>query len=188
MTMNVPDDNSTVPGNASDASYFVGNTSDIFLTVQLLANSSFTPLPRTNSTSALNHTRTTTTSFPDAATDTLENGFKSHDALLYIVVVLLFYALSMVILMIKYIRREREEAEMANYYAEYVSREKFRTPRYEIQNYMRKLKLGPFHQPTVKEKSTDDEDYVSCLEVPLVCTNTACNVTHSVTMKTSTVT
>lgn len=91
----------------------------------------------------------------------------SHDALLYIVVVLLFYAFSMVILMVKYIRREKEEAEMAHYYSEFVSRDRFKTPMFEIRNCMQGLGLkssSRFSSPTLD----DDDDYVSCSEVPLV--------------------
>ena len=47
------------------------------------------------------------------------------DAFLYIVVVLMFYSLSIVFLMIKYVRREQEEATLDYYYDEFVKREKF---------------------------------------------------------------
>ena len=46
-------------------------------------------------------------------------------AFMYIVVVLSFYAVSMVLLMIKYIKREREEALFDYYYLEFVKRESF---------------------------------------------------------------
>ena len=84
----------------------------------------------------------------------------SHDALLYIVVVLLFYACSMVILMIKYVRREKEEAEMAHYYNEYVARERFKSPKYQIQQFMKRIPV-----PVIKKEdaSDDSEDFVSCL-------------------------
>ena len=84
----------------------------------------------------------------------------SHDALLYIVVVLLFYACSMVILMIKYVRREKEEAEMAHYYNEYVARERFKSPKYQIQQFMKRIP-----KPVVRKEeiSEDYEDFVSCL-------------------------
>ena len=55
----------------------------------------------------------------------------SNDPLLYIVTVLMFYALSMTILMVKYIRREKQEAEFSSYYYEYVSRDKFHTAQYQ---------------------------------------------------------
>ena len=47
------------------------------------------------------------------------------DAFLYIVVVLLFYAVSMLYLVVQYTRREREEAVLEHYYTEYVKREHF---------------------------------------------------------------
>ena len=100
-------------------------------------------------------------------TEELEHDpFRSHDALLYIVVVLLFYAFSMVILMIKYIRRERAEAEMATYYAEYVSREKFKTPQYELQSYMKKLNFDRFTLVTPEVATDDEADFISCNSVP----------------------
>lgn len=55
----------------------------------------------------------------------------SYDALLYIIVVLSFYAMSMVLLMIKYIRREEEEISLDFYYTEFVKREKFRTANFK---------------------------------------------------------
>lgn len=49
----------------------------------------------------------------------------SSNAFLYIVFVLMFYACSIVILMIKYIRREREGVKLEYYYDEFVKREAF---------------------------------------------------------------
>ncbi|RUS70542.1 hypothetical protein EGW08_021695 [Elysia chlorotica] len=63
----------------------------------------------------------------------------SLDALLYIVIVLLFYAFSIVILMVKYVRREREEASLRNYYHEFVSRDKFKSPQYRNKQSMRRI-------------------------------------------------
>ncbi|XP_021373492.1 uncharacterized protein LOC110463311 isoform X2 [Mizuhopecten yessoensis] len=53
------------------------------------------------------------------------------DAFAYIFVVLSFYAVSMVLLMIKYIRREEEEVCLDYYYTEFVKREKFQNPIYK---------------------------------------------------------
>ena len=47
------------------------------------------------------------------------------NALVYIVVVIMFYALSMTLLMVKYIKREREEAELDFLFNEFVKRERF---------------------------------------------------------------
>lgn len=55
----------------------------------------------------------------------------ANDPLFYIITVLMFYAFSIIILMIKYIRRERQEAEFDNYYYEFVTREKFQTPQFK---------------------------------------------------------
>lgn len=85
----------------------------------------------------------------------------SHDALLYIVVVLLFYACSMVILMVKYVRREKEEAEMAHYYSEFVARDRFKSPKYQIKQYMKSIA----NYKKEKETVDDSEDFVSCLDV-----------------------
>lgn len=54
----------------------------------------------------------------------------SNDPLFYIITVLMFYALSIIILMVKYIRRERQEAEFDSYYFEFVTREKFQTAQF----------------------------------------------------------
>ncbi|BFY99198.1 hypothetical protein BsWGS_02238 [Bradybaena similaris] len=63
----------------------------------------------------------------------------SLDALLYIVIVLMFYAFSIAILMVKYIRREREEANLRNYYHEFVSRDKFRSAQYKNAQFMKRI-------------------------------------------------
>ncbi|XP_012939770.1 uncharacterized protein LOC106012186 [Aplysia californica] len=63
----------------------------------------------------------------------------SLDALLYIVIVLMFYAFSIVVLMVKYIRREREEANLRNYYHEFVSRDKFRSAQYKNRQFMSRI-------------------------------------------------
>ncbi|KAK7495071.1 hypothetical protein BaRGS_00013711 [Batillaria attramentaria] len=56
------------------------------------------------------------------------------DALFYIIVVLSFYAVSIVLLMITYIRREQEETSLDYYYTEYVKRTWFQQP--VVQNRM----------------------------------------------------
>jgi hypothetical protein len=119
----------------------------------------------------------------NATEATTENYRTSNDALLYIVTVLLFYSLSMVILMIKYIRREREEAEIAHYYSEYVSREKFKTPKFELQNYMKLLK---YKQEYLSERSRaiGDIGNVECVNVPLV-TDVGQTDEHKVAKQTS---
>ena len=48
------------------------------------------------------------------------------NAFIYIVVVIGFYAISLVVLMIKYVRRENHEAHLQYYYIEFVKREQFR--------------------------------------------------------------
>ena len=61
---------------------------------------------------------------------TNEEGW-TYDAFLYIIVVLCFYALSLVLLMVKYIRREEEELSLNFYYTEFVKREAFNTATYQ---------------------------------------------------------
>ncbi len=65
-------------------------------------------------------------------TATPETGKSEFDAFLYIVFVLLFYALSMVLLMIKYIKRENEEAEWDEIYVDFVKREQYSAPYQQI--------------------------------------------------------
>ena len=60
------------------------------------------------------------------STETSESGdVADFNALVYIVVVIMFYALSMTLLMVKYIKREREEAELDFFFNEFVKRERF---------------------------------------------------------------
>ena len=58
-------------------------------------------------------------------TSTLPRPSAGLDALLYIVIVLMFYAVAMVMLMVKYVRREEEDAMLDFYYTEFVKREDF---------------------------------------------------------------
>ncbi len=51
---------------------------------------------------------------------------ESENAWMYILFVLMFYAFSIVVLMVKYIRREREGAKLEYYYNEFVKREWYR--------------------------------------------------------------
>lgn len=67
----------------------------------------------------------------------------------------------MVILMVKYVRREKEEAEMAHYYSEFVARDKFKSPTYQIKHFMKTIAERTWE----KEISDDSEDFVSCLDV-----------------------
>ena len=87
----------------------------------------------------------------------------SYDALLYIVVVLSFYACSMVILMIKYVRREKEEAQMAHYYSEFVAREQFKSPRFQVNQYMKTFADIGNNKDVIRDDNS--EDYISCLDV-----------------------
>lgn len=59
---------------------------------------------------------------------------------IYIIVVLCFYALSMVLLMVKYIRREEEEIFLDYYYTEFVKREQFQTATYQNKLLLEKTK------------------------------------------------
>ena len=49
-------------------------------------------------------------------------GRDDSNAYLYILFVLTFYAFSIVVLMVKYIKREREGTRYESYYAEFVER------------------------------------------------------------------
>ena len=79
----------------------------------------------------------------------------SQDALLYIVIVLSFYALAMIVLMVKYVRRENQEAQLRYYYTEFIKRDKFHSAayqnRHEVEAMRRKLEtmetLETIYQP-----------------------------------------
>lgn len=69
---------------------------------------------------------------PESSTSVdVESRKNDKEALFYIITVLMFYAVSIVILMVKYLRQEKQEAEYTNYYYEYVSRDKFQDPLYQ---------------------------------------------------------
>jgi hypothetical protein len=69
---------------------------------------------------------------PESSTSVdAESRNNDKEALFYIITVLMFYAVSIVILMVKYLRQEKQEAEYTNYYYEYVSRDKFQDPQYQ---------------------------------------------------------
>ena len=79
------------------------------------------------SSSVLLSAATASTAPPDKV------GFSGElDAFFYIIIVLSFYAISIAFLMIKYIRREREEISLDFYYTEYVNRTWFQRP--DVQN------------------------------------------------------
>ena len=68
-----------------------------------------------------------------AATTTVEPQSRSEfDAFLYIVIVLCFYAMCIVMLMVKYIKRENEEAEWDKMFTDFVKREQYIKPYQQI--------------------------------------------------------
>ncbi|OWF47406.1 hypothetical protein KP79_PYT08188 [Mizuhopecten yessoensis] len=109
---------------------------------------------------------------PDVEISTARPTKDSNDALFYIITVLLFYACSIVILMVKYIRREKQEAEFRNYFHEYVLRDQFRQPQYQNLSYMCHLMKLPTKgsskmAPELSPKSTENHfslDHVDVLE------------------------
>ena len=64
---------------------------------------------------------------PNCVNGTIVNSVPKNDfdAFLYIIAVLFFYAIAMILLMVKYLRREEHEADLEFYFEEYVKREKF---------------------------------------------------------------
>lgn len=83
----------------------------------------------------------------------------SNDPLFYIITVLMFYALSIIILMVKYIRRERQEAEYDNYYYEFVTREKFQTPQFKnTQNMSNVLKSMQYTKLTNSDNDQAEKE------------------------------
>ena len=68
-----------------------------------------------------------------ATTPTVEEQSRSQfDAFLYIVIVLCFYAMCIVMLMVKYIKRENEEAEWDKMFTDFVKREQYIKPYQQI--------------------------------------------------------
>lgn len=80
----------------------------------------------------------------------------SPDAFLYFVVVLTFYAVAMTVLMVKYVRRENQEAQLSYYFHEFINRDKFNTPQYRNKQRVRAIKktLTRFYQ-SVKLSDSD---------------------------------
>ncbi|KAK2168891.1 hypothetical protein LSH36_13g03044 [Paralvinella palmiformis] len=80
----------------------------------------------------------------------------SPDAFLYFVIVLTFYAVAMTVLMVKYVRRENQEAQLSYYFHEFINRDKFNTPQYRNKQRVRVIKrtLTRFYQ-SVRLSDTD---------------------------------
>ena len=72
------------------------------------------------------------------------------DAFLYIIVVLSFYAISIALLMINYVRREREETSLDYDYMEYVSRSWFERP--EVQNRLAMMRERQWIEKVLKSE------------------------------------
>lgn len=80
------------------------------------------------------------------------------DAFFYIIVVLSFYAISLVLLMIKYIRREQEETSLDYYYTEYVKPTWFQRP--DVQNRMAMARQGKLLEKMMqREEATSGCDH-----------------------------
>ena len=84
----------------------------------------------------------TPTALDNSSVSTTRVSRTSVNALTYIVVVLFFYSVSLVILMVKYVRREKEEADLRHYYYEFVSRDRFHSPRFQNKVYMDSVLQG----------------------------------------------
>lgn len=72
------------------------------------------------------------------------------DAFLYIIVVLCFYALSILLLMVKYIRKEKEDRSWDYFYNEFVEREQFQCPQFK-----NKMAVNVITSTDVFKKSTN---------------------------------
>lgn len=95
----------------------VPHTEDISVTTTL-------PLPQ--------HDQTGHTCVTDVTVTNTESEDKVNvDAFFYIVVVLTFYATSIVLLLIKYSRNDYEEVNLKYQYSEFVKRERFQTAQYK---------------------------------------------------------
>ena len=80
------------------------------------------------------------TEMSTSQTDSGDTNTANTDALLYIVVVLGFYALAMVVLMVKYVRRENQESELTYYFSEFIKRDSFNCAKYQNQRSVKAMK------------------------------------------------
>ncbi len=79
------------------------------------------------------------------------------NAWMYILFVLMFYAFSIVVLMVKYIRREREGAKLEYYYNEFVKRDWYRDKNmYDVRG--RRIRYRVEEGGRVTKVGADDED------------------------------
>ena len=85
----------------------------------------YVTLDNSSPTATLDDTSMTSSSLTSTA-DMSEDS----SALMYIVVVLLFYAVCMTLLMVKYVKREREEALLNYYFNEFVKRDTFNSKKF----------------------------------------------------------
>ncbi|KAK3611995.1 hypothetical protein CHS0354_011655 [Potamilus streckersoni] len=96
----------------------------------------------------------------------------SVDALMYIIVVLMFYTFSIVVLMVKYIHREKQEVQLFEYYREFVARDKVKLTLYQNRAVLEKMlsetnqklsiinKNSPYLKDVAKDSYTKKETCV----------------------------
>lgn len=138
----------------------IWNTSDITV-FDIFNGSSPTSISTTGLGSSI--TQNITTSIPDsnmslnaACNSSLSNLDHSQmDAFLYIVVVISCYAICMIILMVKYIRREEEEVQLEFDFYEFITREKFHAATYQNRQNVRIVRkmLATQYHPVMKEST-----------------------------------
>lgn len=81
----------------------------------------------------------------------------NFNAFLYILIVLGFYAFAIVILMIKYVRRENEEAELNRYFTDFIKRDFFQTAKFQNRQKMENVRrtLQAVYKPVILQKETN---------------------------------
>jgi len=132
-----------VPREATVAASITGSGNSTIMTSSLMTASPSDNSPEltaplvvcTNGTDTNNSSillSGTTSSIVSASSPGKMGYSRDLDAFLYIIVVLSFYAISIALLMINYIRREREETILDHDYTEYVNRSWFDRP--DVQN------------------------------------------------------
>ena len=124
-------------------------------TVTSSSGDGYIPLD-SSSTATLDAPLTSSSPTPAAATS------EDSSALMYIVVVLLFYAVCMTLLMVKYVKREREEALLNYYFNEFVKRDTFNSKKFVFdkrtaKRYIITKYIDKSASPAVVDKSLNAE-------------------------------
>ena len=134
---------STIVGSQENISTTTGDT---LLNLTILKDTLVELSSNVSATKPIRHELPLCADMLNAGTTGTPSEYVGSDesALLYIVIVLGFYAFAMVVMMVAYVRRENQEAEISNYFTEFIKRDRFETARYQnrqkIESVQRTLK------------------------------------------------